>query len=519
MMQVTVVFRILRMLWKTGLLRLRPQFWRQIGSAWRNCRGSFSFLAEVAAARFPHRLAIVDDEGEMNFGALRKSYEKLAYHLRADYEIGPGKKVAVVAHNQRAFVIALLAGARTGADMLILNPRSPAAVLSKLLTPPVDLILHGADLDMHSLAAACPTLALRKEILHADGTQAGFAPKLMPIPRAGKLVVLTAGSTGISKRVGRRPRLSNLLPAVLHFFEAFPIALHRPTVLAVPLFHGHGLTTLAMTLTCAAPLYIGHRMDIPTLLARVPSGALRPIVVAVPTLLRRWLSASTKSAEVSAVVTGSAPLGPCLCRRLIETNGPILFNVYGSTETGIISLATPEDLVRSPGTAGRPLHGNSLQIVDETGTDMQTGEIGRIRVRGPLVLHRNSSVWHDTGDVGRFDAFGCLHVCGRSDSMFISGGENVYPEAVEDCLRENLHIEDAAVIVVPDDDFGQRMKAYVVLKHPLSAGPEALKHWMSLRLERHQLPATIEIVSSLPRNALGKLDRPTLLDERDKRAS
>jgi acyl-CoA synthetase (AMP-forming)/AMP-acid ligase II len=285
--------------------------------------------------------------------------------------------------------------------------------------------------------------------------------------------------------------------------------MHRPTVLAVPCFHGHGLATLATALAFAAPVHLARRYEIAPLLARSVF-AMPPVVVSVPTLLGRWLMAGSAKDGVAAVLTGSAPLEPQLCRRLLDALGPVVYNLYGSSEAGVVSLAMPTMLVEAPGTVGRPLPGTEVRLLDAGGGATAAGQLGRIHVRGPLVWRHDAEGWLDTGDLGRFDQAGRLYICGRADGMFISGGENVYPQEVEACLRQHPAVAEAAIAVVRDVEFGARMRAFVVVHPGLPVTPEELRAWLRQRLDRHKQPKSIERVEDLPRNALGKIDRAAL---------
>jgi fatty-acyl-CoA synthase len=253
-------------------------------------------------------------------------------------------------------------------------------------------------------------------------------------------------------------------------------------------------------------VHLGRRYEIAPLLARAAL-ASPAVVVTVPTLLGRWLAAGATGGKVAAVLTGSAPLAPALCRALSETLGPCVFNLYGSSEAGLVSLATPAMLAAAPGTVGRPLPGTEVRVVDTGGRDVAAGQLGRILARGPLVLRAGADGWLDTGDVGRFDDAGRLHVCGRSDGMFVSGGENVYPQEVEACLLEHPVVAEAAIAVVADAEFGARMRAFVVARAGAALDADEVRAWLRQRLDRHKQPKSVELLSALPRNLLGKLDR------------
>lgn len=499
---VVHAFRLLRRL---GLLHLSPLTALRLVLAWRRCGASLAFLAEAAAVRFGRRLALRDDEGQLTFDELRVRYEALAHRLITEFGVSEGGCVALIERNHRTFVVALLAAARAGADVVLMNPDSPPRLLAdRVASIAPHLVMHGANIDIGD----CPATQRRLALISAD--LVASKPQVLPrVRRVGRLVLSTSGSTGMARSVARQPTLASVLPPVLGLLVELPITLHRSTVLAVPLFHGHGLATLALAFAFAAPVHLGRCVEIAPLLAREPAPS-DAIVVSVPTLLARWLVHRPVAGCVSAVVTGSAPLGPSLCLQLLGALGRVVHNLYGSTEAGVISLATPAMLVAAPGTVGKPLPRHAVRITCTANRTVAPGELGRVEVRGPLVLTAASDGWLDTGDVGRIDEAGRLHICGRSDDMFVSGGENVYPHAVEARLLEHPGLLEAAIAVVPDTEFGQRMRAFVVGRPGASLSPVELRAWLGERVERFQMPRSIEVVAALPRNELGKIDRATL---------
>ncbi len=510
MSSLRLLWRSARALWRSGLLPVSPvTAWRLLG-AWRRCSGSLAFLAEAAALRCGERVALHDDDGPVTFAELRSEYEQLARELIDRHRIGPGRQVALLGLNHRTLVVALLAVARTGADALLLNPQSPPAVLRRLLAPnPPDLLLVSGDVpaDVGDFSIAVKHILLPTAEVSGP---AGLPPKALPrLRRPGRVVVLTSGSTGLARRVGRQPALGQVLSFAVGLLEALPIVLHRPTVGAVPLFHGHGLAMLAISLAFAAPLQLGRKCEVAPLLARVPAGSL-PLIVSVPTLLHRWLALGTTSARVAAVVTGSAPLDPGLCTRLLDALGPVLFNLYGSTEAGVLSLATPDMLRAAPGTVGKPLPGNGLRLVTAEGTSATVGQVGRVQAQGPLVLSTDAQGWLDTGDLGWLDRDGRLLLCGRADAMVVSGGENVYPAHLEGCLAEHPEVQDVAVAVVDDAEFGKRLRAFIVPRDGAALDRQAVRGWLHARVDRALRPRSLIVLTQLPRTPLGKIDRAAL---------
>lgn len=463
---------------RSGILPLAPWDWLRAARAWWRCGSSLAFLVELTAARFPQRRALHDEQGWLTFADLHRESLALACALRAR-DLQGARQIALLCKNHRGFVLALVALQRLGLDVLPLGCDTPESVILRILErQKIQHLVHDGERPLN-----LPGLKL--------WSLATLVPETAQLPRArrsAQLVVLTSGSTGIAKGIRRRPRLDQLLPLLAGLLQGLPFRRHRPFLLAIPLHHGYGLATLALSLALASPLYVRRRYEVGPLLQ--DAGMDEPgLLVSVPTLLQRWLNSETLTSLPAAIITGSAPLESGLCTRLLRQCGPILYNLYGSSEGGVIAMAGPERLAQSPGCVGRPLPGNQVALQQD----------GRIRVSGPLVLVQ------ETGDLGRWDEHGNLHVVGRADSMVVCGGENVYPHELEEALREHPLVSEVAVVAVADPEFGQRLVAAVVAREE-----DDFMAWLRPRLERHKLPRELRRVSAIPRNPLGKVDRPAL---------
>ena len=449
-------------------------------------------------------MALQDEEGCLTYAQLWEQAQSWARSLQRRHDVSSGSQVAIVCRNNRGFVLSLLAVTRLGGDVLPLGPDTPGPILAKILQRQgITLVLH--DVELTDLVTEWAPQLPRQEVSTFVPLNSG---PLARVGKPGQLITLTSGSTGIAKGIRRRPTLSQTLPATAGLLEALPFQLHRPFLLAIPLYHGYGVATLAVSLALGAPLHLARRYEIALLLEQTV-GDSDGILVTVPTLLLRWLRRGVdgESLRLSAIITGSAPLSAELCSAVTEKTGPILFNLYGSSEAGLISLATPLALAVAPGTVGRPLPGNRLRLLDSSGAEVEPGAIGEISVGGPLVLGTDQEGWRKTGDLGRLDGNGNLHVCGRADSMLVCGGENVFPHEVESEILSHPQVSQAAILVVEDEEFAHRMLAAVVLKADSSLEPKELKKWLTQRIERHKIPKEIINVNTIPQNALGKVDR------------
>jgi fatty-acyl-CoA synthase len=197
----------------------------------------------------------------------------------------------------------------------------------------------------------------------------------------------------------------------------------------------------------------------------------------------------------------------------------VLYNLYGSTEVAVATIATPDDLSIDPSTAGRVALGSRVEILDHDGNPVPEGQVGRVFVGSamPFEGYTNGGDKErirgllSSGDMGRF-VDGLLFVEGRDDDMIVSGGENVFPAEVEELLRAHPSIADAAVIGVDDDEFGQALAAFVVTEPGANLTVKQVRSHVKDHLARHKVPRTVTFIDELPRNATGKLLRRSLND-------
>ena len=287
--------------------------------------------------------------------------------------------------------------------------------------------------------------------------------------------MLTSGTTGTPKGAPRKPPESMAPAAAL--FSKIPLRAGETTVIAAPMFHSWGLAHFNLSLPLGSTLVLHRRFDPEQTLRAVAQHRASALVV-VPVMLQRIMDLGEETIaryDLHALrviaLSGSALPGD-LATRAMDAFGDVVYNLYGSTEVAWATVATPEDLRAAPGTAGRPPVGTVVKLLDEQGHVVGPGETGRIFVANEMTFEGYTDGGGkeiveglmSTGDVGRFDESGRLFVDGRDDEMIVSGGENVFPREVEDLLADHPEIEEAAVVGVPDEDFGQRLKAFVVMR-------------------------------------------------------
>lgn len=481
-----------------------------------------TMLGAVAAARarYPDATAIACEDRRLSYAALWAGSDALARGLLAA-GVGAGDRIGLLCRNSPLFPLAMLAGAKLGTDLVFLNTGLAGPQLAEVAAAEqLTAVVHDDEFD--DQIAACPIeCAISATAAHGlIGSPPG--PPLRPPARQSGLVILTSGTTGQPKGAVRATGDSSHA-GIAALLGRIPIRVRDTVVVPAPFFHAWGLAHLLITLALSGTVVVRPEFD-PDLTLRDVAGHRARVLVTVPAMLQRVCAldphvlAASDTGSLRVIASSGSALPGRLASEVIDRFGPVLYNVYGSTEVATATVATPADLRRSPATAGRPAPGVRMEVLDQEGRPVPPGTTGRVfvgnaarfdgytggggkeTVRGLL----------STGDLGHFDTKGCLHIDGREDDMIVSGGENVYPAEVEDLLGHHPDIAEAAVVGVPDERFGQALKAIVVLKPGRHPDADAIKEYVRTRLARYKVPRTIEFLDELPRNATGKVLRRRL---------
>ena len=492
---------------------------RAMLAAWPYGSGLLAAIA-ASAARYPHAPAIVCDDEQVSYQELWRGSAALAAAL-ADNGVTAEGRVGILCRNSPWFAYSLLAVARLGADVVLLNTGfGPTQLRDTILAEGIDVVLHDDEfVETVGATKSLPVGQLRQIVNNADARRSRSRP-----PRQSRLVILTSGTTGRPKGAARSSggAASQGVSALL---GKVPLRVRDTLVIPAPFFHAWGLTGLLIGLGLSGTVVTSRRFDAAEVLEQIDTHHADALLV-VPTMLQRICSLpapelarfETRSLRVIAA-SGSAIPAP-LVTEVLDRFGSVLHNVYGSTEVATATVATPRDLRAAPSTAGRPATGVRVAVLDADGSPVEAGTTGRIfvgnaaRFDGYTGGEDSPEAVHGlvaTGDLGHFDHRGLLFIDGRADDMIVSGGENVYPSEVEHLLNQHPDIEEAVVVGIDDETFGRALKAVIVLKHGRRTEPETLKVYVADHLARYKVPRAFEFRDELPRTATGKILRRELV--------
>ncbi|MEV6344084.1 AMP-binding protein [Actinoplanes sp. NPDC051851] len=496
---------------------LRPD--HLVRAAVHNARlGPQAALIMKAAAEHPDAPAVTDDRGTLTYRELDEQSNALAHALTA-LGLPERSVIGVLARDDRVLPLTISAAARARLRLVLMNTGlAPQQLVEVVAREKVRAVIH--DSEFAGVVGALEPDVHRFADL--DALTAGQPVTPLPLPdRPAGFIILTSGTTGLPKGAPRT-KVSPLASAMIA--DRIPFPRQGAAVIASPLFHTTGFGAWTVGLSLANHAVLLRRFDAESIL-RAIADHRAAMLVAVPTMLTRILAlgpstiAKYDTSSLRTVFVAGSPLAPELTARFQETFGDVIYNVYGSTEVAIAAVAQPAESRRAPGTVGKPPVTVHVALFDDEGRRFTTPDVtGRVFVRTGIPFEGYTDGQHKqiidgfmaTGDRGHFDDTGLLFIDGRDDDMIISGAENVYPVEVENLLMTHPDVLDAAVIGVPDPEFGTRLRAFIVPTPSSPQNPEAIRDYVRSNLARYKVPRDVLFLDDLPRNATGKLLRRSL---------
>ena len=519
-----------RKMFSAGALKLEPP--QDIAAFVADIRrwGEFGMIPALNARRTPNAAAVIDDFGEMTFKELDDAANAVANGLLAK-GIKGGDGVAILARNHRWFLVSVYGAAKTGARIILLNSEFSGPQIKEVSEREGGKLIIYDDEYTKAVQAAEPELGkLRALGVNPDkpdepsGTDETLEDLIArtgsaPPPKASKhssIIILTSGTTGTPKGANRSAPPS--LAPIGGVLSAVPFKANEVTSLPAPMFHALGFLHATIAMMLGSTLLLRRRFKPATVLADIEKHRATAIVV-VPVMLSRMLDELDKTSpkpdlsSLRIVFVSGSQLGAELATRALKELGPVVYNLYGSTEVAYATIARPQDLSKNPATVGPVVKGMKVKILDDNGNELPQGEVGRIFVGnffpfqgytgggGKQIIDGLLS----SGDVGYFDEDGLLYVSGRDDEMIVSGGENVFPAEIEDLVSGHPEVVEATALGVEDKEWGHRLRCFVVKVEGSSIDEDTIKTYVRENLARYKVPREVVFIEELPRNPTGKI--------------
>ena len=492
--------------------------------------GEFGMLPSLNARRHPDRAACIDEEGELSYRELNEAAHAVANGL-IEKGVKGGDGVAILARNHRWFLIANFGAARVGARIILLNSEFSGPQIKEVAEREgAKLIIYDDEYTKAVSKAEPPLGKLRALGVNPDADEpSGSTDETLaelikrssrtPAPKTSRhasIIILTSGTTGTPKGANRStpPTLAPVGGILSHV----PFKANEVTSLPAPMFHALGYLHGTIAMFLGSTLLLRRKFKPPLVLEDIEKHKATAIVV-VPVMLSRILDAMEKMEDkpdlssLRIVFVSGSQLGAELASRALKDIGPVVYNMYGSTEIAFATVAGPKDLERNAATVGPVVKGVKVRILDDNGNELPQGEVGRIFVGNAFPFEGYTGGGGkqiidgllSSGDVGYFDEHGLLYVSGRDDEMIVSGGENVFPAEVEDLISGHPEVVEATAIGVEDREWGHRLRAFVVKKGDASIDEDTIKDYVRNHLARYKVPREVIFLEELPRNPTGKI--------------
>lgn len=500
-----------------------------------------SLVYRIHGKNSPDKTALVHRDRSLTFAEVDDRVDRLAHGLVAA-GVRRKKSVVLMMKNGIEMVEVGVACARVGAAAVSISWRSTPSELAYLATHSgASAIVCDPEL-LHVVEEAAPHLPpalldavyVRGEAsghsrdkararplaeLYEGGRTGPYAPESGSEEDAA-VVIYTSGTTGKPKGAVRKfPK--DTMPAAFRFIAQTPMRCDDVHLVTCPLYHSTAFGFLTLSHVLGNTVVIMDEFK-PEAFVEVVDRHHVTTTALVPTMLHRVLALPRDVVEryelrsLRAIFSGGAPLPGPLAVEFMDRFGDVVWNFYGATETGLVTLAGPKDLRAAPGTIGRALPGNEIALLDDEGRPVGAGKVGELYVKNKLLVagyHRDEGAtsasmrdgFFSVGDLARRDAHGRYFIEGRKRDMIISGGVNVYPAEVEGVLESHPDIAEVAVVGVPDNEWGERVRAFVVARPGTTLDEGALKSWTRERLAGPKVPRDFVVLEALPRNPTGKV--------------
>ena len=462
---------------------------------------SLMALLRFAAHFYPHRCAITDEKQSLSYQELYIRTRQLAEILHTEYHLQPKMRVALIGRNSLTLTILLHALSRLGIHTTLLSTDlGTEQITAALQKRHYQLFIYDEELKQVPIETPCTavtTETLSDILLYKEAQTRDI--ELPKIWRGGEITIHSGGTSGNFKSIARRPSVTSFLPPLLALLHNIRIYQYKSVLISLPFYHGFGLSTLIISLLMGKKICLQKRFDTIKTLEIIQREQIEVMPIVPAMLSRFWQieNAKGKMKSLRCLISGGDKLPKSLIDMTHQQIGEVLFNLYGTSESGFFMLATPKELASfEETTLGKPIQGVDCKI-----KNLNKKGIGTLWVRSRWAMHGKQNQWQNTGDLVSQNSEGYFFHHGRADRMVVCGGENVQPEHIEQVLLSHPMIIAARAFNVPDPNFGNVIHTEIECTPRATLTEATLRNWLRPQLSRAEMPhsirfKTIEMLST-----------------------
>jgi len=449
-------------------------------------------LLDSVKTRHDGRGVIEDEHEKLFYEDLYVQVLQFAYYLNDRYTIQSSSKVIIICSNSVSFIKSIFAVSGLGADIFLLNTNKKEAYYRDLLTTQkFDLIIGNAAIEKEFSTYGVPFFSCNKTIeISCKGGIRNIVKR-----KQGSIIVLSSGSKGKPKMEKRKVAAIKFLYPLIDIINKLNLQDSKSVLISVPIIHGYGLAALLLSFFMGQRIYLSKKFDPDNTLKLLKTGV--DCWIAVPLMIQKVYSLTElRTGLVKNIISGGDVLPPSVVKITHKATSSEIYNMYGTSETGICTIATNDDLLKYPDSIGKLVKGVNAKVAYEDRNS--ENQIGELYVRASWSADNKSRDYWPTGDLVSLNKEGYYFYKGRKDDMMVIGGENVYPIELENAIYKNSIVKWVKAKSITDKNQRTIVHIDVVLKSKIKCKEEDLLNWISDKVPRYMIPKSITILHNEP---------------------